>query len=175
MLLVINELLALGTLLIDIGIVVVGLLSAYPKTRKQIIRLGQQYGLHLAFVIALISTALSLYYSEIVGFAPCVLCWWQRIFIYPQVILLGGALLKKEKKIIDYAIAVLIPGLIVSIYQVALQFGVSDVLDCTAVGPSCDARYVYEYGYITIPVMALTALIAMLGLLLLARRPENKA
>ncbi|MBP6942983.1 MAG: disulfide bond formation protein B [Candidatus Buchananbacteria bacterium] len=175
MLLIVNEILALGTLLTDIGIVVVGLLLAYPKTRKQIIRLGQQYGLQLAFVIAVISTALSLYYSEIAGFAPCVLCWWQRIFIYPQVILLGMMLWRKEYKIIDYAIAVLIPGLLVSIYQVALQFGVSDVLDCTAVGPSCDARYVYEYGYITIPVMALTALIAMLGLLLLARRPENKA
>lgn len=175
MLLIINELLALGTLLTNIGIIVVLALLVYPKTRSLIIRLGQTYGLLLAFVIAVVSTGMSLYYSEIAGFAPCVLCWWQRIFIYPQVILLGMMLWRKEYKIIDYAIAVLIPGLLVSIYQVALQFGVSDVLDCTAVGPSCDARYVYEYGYITIPVMALTALIAMLGLLLLARTPENKA
>lgn len=169
----INELLALGTLVLDVALVVIVVLIVYPKTRRQIFNLGQQYGLLTALAIATVSTAMSLYYSEIAGFAPCVLCWWQRIFIYPQVILLGLALWKKEKQIIDYAIAVLIPGLVVSLYQVSLQFGVSDALNCAAVGPSCNARYVYEYGYITIPVMALTAIIAMLLALFLARNSSK--
>ncbi|MEK7067519.1 MAG: disulfide bond formation protein B, partial [Patescibacteria group bacterium] len=64
-----------------------------------------QQGIKFAFIIALLATLGSLFYSEVAGFEPCKLCWYQRIFMYPQVLLWGIAWWKKDKHIADYAVS----------------------------------------------------------------------
>ncbi len=65
-------------------------------------RFFQIYGLYLAWVVATVATLGSLYFSEVLGFVPCELCWWQRIFMYPQALLLGLASYRDDRRIIPY-------------------------------------------------------------------------
>lgn len=128
-----------------------------------------------AFVVALGATLGSLFMSEIVGYEPCKLCWYQRILLYPQVILLGLALWKKEKIVAARnSIALSAVGAGVAIYHYLVQLGVAPEPACDVVGltVSCSQRFVMSFGYITIPLMSLTAFALILVLLKL--RPISK-
>lgn len=117
------------------------------------------------FLIALVSTLGSLTYSDILGYEPCKLCWLQRILMYPQVILLSLAIYKKEQKaILDYSLVLSIVGAIIALYHYLLQLGWVPELACSAVGysVSCAQRFVMQFDYITIPMMALTAFLMII-------------
>jgi len=111
--------------------------------------------LFFAFIISLIATFGSLFYSEIAGYIPCKLCWYQRIFMYPLPILLGIALFKKDNKISRYAIPLSIIGGIISIYHYITQI-LNNSAICSAESTTCASKIFFSYGYITIPIMALT-------------------
>jgi len=130
----------------------------------------------LAFLVALVATLGSLTYSEILGYDPCKLCWLQRIFMYPQVILLGMALWKKDDKITDYSLVLSVIGGFIALYHYLLQLGIAPAVPCSAVGYSttCSKQFVLEYGYITIPMMALSAFI-LITLLLCLHKICNKS
>lgn len=125
----------------------------------------------LAFIVAFTSTVASLFYSEIAGFEPCYLCWLQRIFMYPQLVLLGMALVRKKSKIVGYSLALALVGGLISLYHNFIYYGGASPLPCNALGPgaTCLKRYVLEFGYITIPLMALTSFLLLIFFLLLAR------
>jgi disulfide bond formation protein DsbB len=170
-----NYLLALGTVIGQIALIAgLAVYVFLPKQRGQLLAFIQQYGIAIAFVIALASTLLSLFYSDVMGYEPCTLCWWQRIFIYPQIVLLGLALWKREKLIVDYALVLLGIGLLISLYQVYLQVGGAPVGACGVGSVSCTKLYVMEFGYVTIPMMALTGYLLMIGSLIGVKLSENK-
>ncbi len=127
----------------------------------------------LSFLIALGATLGSLFYSEIAGFAPCVLCWWQRIFLYPQVILLFVGFMKKDQLIRLHSIILSLVGGVIALYHTFIQFGGEAIVPCSATGPSCTTLYFLEYGYITIPTMSLTVF-ALLLLIMLTPHPKDK-
>ncbi len=129
-----------------------------------------KYILWIGFLVALAAVASSLIYSNVIGFPPCLLCWYTRIAFYPQAILFGIALWKKDFKIIDYSLGLTIFGLIISTYHVISENIGYSVLPCEASGPSCLIKYVYEYGFITIPVMGLVSFITLLLTLLIAKK-----
>ena len=116
-------------------------------------------GLVLAFLTVTAATVMSLFYSDVVGFEPCKLCWFQRIFMYPQVVLLGMALAKKEKQIIDYALTLTIIGAVIALYHNYIYFGGTSIFPCSAfgLGVSCTKRFIFEFGYVTLPMMSFTA------------------
>jgi len=131
-----------------------------PRPDSAIGQWLSRQGIVLAFWISLAAVLGSLFYSEIAGFKPCELCWYQRIFMYPQVILLGIAWLKKEAAIIRYSLTLAALGATFSLYHNYISLGGQPLTACatfTTVGVSCLQRYVFEFGYITIPLMALTA------------------
>ncbi len=138
---------------IFIGISLINFIIHKKRLR---IKLIEDNSLLFAFIVALIATLGSLFYSEIAGYTPCKLCWYQRIFMYPQSILLGIALFKKFKNIFYYVVPLSIIGGIISIYHYIIQ-RMSYVSSCAADGVSCTFKYVFHFGYITIPMMALTA------------------
>ncbi len=122
-------------------------------------------GIAAAFAIAFLATGSSLFYSEIAGLVPCELCWFQRIFMYPQVIMLGIALWKKDRRIADYSIALSVIGATIAAYHYLLQIGIAPfALPCSAVGysVSCSKVFVNDFGYVTIPMMALTAFLLII-------------
>ncbi|OGY68707.1 MAG: hypothetical protein A3B94_01990 [Candidatus Jacksonbacteria bacterium RIFCSPHIGHO2_02_FULL_43_10] len=114
----------------------------------------------------------SLFYSEIAGYEPCQLCWWQRILMYPQVILLGVAWLKEDQGIVLYSIALSSLGALIAGYNYLLQIGFVPSIGCSAVGYSinCSQRFVMQFGYITIPMMALTAFLLIISFMIVFKR-----
>lgn len=132
--------------------------------------------LAIAFVVAAIAMSGSLFFSEIAGYTPCTLCWYQRILMYPLVILLGFALIRKDYGIAPYAMALAVPGAAIAAYHYYLQLGGNPLTPCSAVGysVSCAERFVLTYGYITIPMMALTAFL-LISLVMIAVRIVERA
>jgi disulfide bond formation protein DsbB len=124
----------------------------------------------LAFLIAFLSTAGSLFYSEIAMYEPCKLCWLQRIFMYPLTILFAIPLFRKKKLSSDGMIFSFIMagiGALIAGYHYLLQIGTISNVECSFVGysVSCTETFFLNLGYITIPMMAFTAflLIIVLG------------
>lgn len=116
------------------------------------------------FLIALFATVGSLLYSDVAGYEPCKLCWFQRIFMYPQVILLPLALWRRETSIIAYSFALSLIGGSIALYHYLLQRGFIETAPCSAVGygVDCSSFFTMSYGYITIPMMALSAFVLMI-------------
>jgi disulfide bond formation protein DsbB len=123
-------------------------------------RFFQTHGLTVAFIAALLATAGSLIYSDLIGYEPCKLCWFQRIFIYPQVILFGMALWRKDYSIKLYGIVLATIGGLIAVFHYVGQLGWNPFgLECLAIGysSSCAKNFVLQFGYITIPMMAISA------------------
>jgi disulfide bond formation protein DsbB len=121
-----------------------------------------RHSLVLGFLISLAAVVGSLFYSEIVGFPPCVLCWWQRLFLYPQAVLFALALWKKDLGVFLYSGTLAVFAGIVALYHSYVYWGGKSLLPCTALGGACDKIYVMEFGYITIPTMSLTIVVYLL-------------
>lgn len=160
--------LASFTVLGQIGIIV-GIIFLFIKSENSepnlFLKLVEKYALLIIFIVSLAGTLLSLYYSNIIGLEPCTLCWWQRIFLYPQVILSGIALRRNDRNVFLYSLWLSIIGAIIAGYQSLLQYGLSSALPCSAsdAAVSCSKVYFMEFGYITLPLMAFTAFLIMVG------------
>ena len=135
------------------------------------------HGLRLATLVALTCTVGSLYLSEVANYVPCKLCWYQRIAMYPLVPLLLVAAVRRDLWIRPYVVVLAALGGLVSLYHVAeerigwlQEHGVA----CDLANP-CSFRWVDEFGFITIPLMAGTAFALIIATLLLARPPEELA
>ncbi|MEN9613983.1 MAG: hypothetical protein RLZZ347_290 [Candidatus Parcubacteria bacterium] len=155
-------------------VVVLGL-YLWSDQREKIGAFAVKYAVPLAFFVALTATFGSLFYSDVLGYAPCKLCWFQRICMYPQVILLGLAWWKKDKEVGKYSLALSAIGLVLAIYHYYLQLGGNPLVPCGVVGysVSCSQRFVLEYGYITIPMMALTGFALILTVFGVARHYQK--
>ncbi len=167
----------LGTLTVLAHLALAGALLGYlfsPPFRAWAEAFGRRWGMRVALVAASGAVAASLLYSEIAGYAPCVLCWWQRVFMYPLVPLLGLALFCKDRDAVRYGWALAVPGALLALYHTALSYLSTDGA-CDPSGVSCAARYVWEFGYVTIPLMSLTAFVVVLAALFVARRRGAEA
>ena len=128
--------------------------------------------LGLAFAVAAVATAGSLYFSEVAHFPPCELCWYQRIAMYPLVPLLGIATRRRDRAIRPYAAVLAAAGALVATYHVLLErFPRLESGACDPTNP-CTLIWVNRFGYLTIPAMALTAFVLILVLLRLQGDPE---
>ena len=161
----VNKILALGAIGSQIFIVLIIAYFLFYRKNHKINNFFVKNGVYFAFFVALVAMMGSLFYSNIAGFVPCPLCWFQRIFMYPEVIVLGLALLKKDEKIIDYSLALSAAGWIISAYHNYIYFKGLHSLVCTS-AESCTTTYFLEYGYITISMMALTAFSLIILLLI---------
>ncbi len=126
----------------------------------------EDYGGWLAFVIALVATLGSLYYSEIAGFIPCRLCWYQRILMYPLVVVTLVGALKRDEYLPAYVLPLSIIGIFVSSYHVLMERGIIPPSNTCAADVPCNISYVNYFGFITIAVMALTAFILITAIMI---------
>lgn len=129
---------------------------------------------YLAWVIALLGTVGSLFFSEVMDLPPCVLCWYQRIATYPLVLIIGTGIVLRDPRMKIYALPLSLAGLVVSIYHNLLYYGFipESITPCTE-GVPCNAVQIEWLGFITIPLMGLGAFISM-SLCLLLYKPEEK-
>jgi disulfide bond formation protein DsbB len=133
----------------------------------------QQYGLYFAWLVSLVATGGSLYFSEVLGYVPCTLCWYQRILMYPLIILLGIASYRSDRSIIPYILPLSIIGGSISLFHFLEQKipWLATVAECT-VGIPCSKDYINWFGFITIPLLALVAFMLITLCLFLARKTE---
>lgn len=117
----------------------------------------EQYGAFFSFPVAVAATLGSLYYSEVAGFIPCTLCWYQRILMYPLVLLIPVGLILRDEYLPRYVLPLSTFGIVVSSYHYLTQWGLFAESAACRVGVPCSGRYVNHLGFITIPFMALTA------------------
>lgn len=124
-------------------------------------RLGlESEGLALVFLVALTATFGSLFFSEVMGLLPCRFCWFQRILMYPLVIVSAVALLRDDRRAGLYVLPLSLGGIGVATYHLLLQWGFfSESTACASAGPPCSAIDWIAFGFITIPALSLTAFI----------------
>lgn len=136
------------------------------KTNKQIY-------LYSAWLVSVIATLGSLYFSEIRGFIPCELCWYQRILMYPLAVILGIATFQTDFGIKRYVLPLAAIGWCISFYHYLVQ----KVPDFAAVKPCvngvpCNTQYINWAGFITIPFLALTAFTLIIIFMFLLKNPK---
>jgi disulfide bond formation protein DsbB len=120
-------------------------------------------------IVTLTATLGSLFYSEIAGFEPCKLCWFQRIMMYPMALISLKAFIDRDQHAKKYLRLLSLVGISISLYHYCLQLGILPSGSCSIVGASvsCSKVFVMAFGYITIPLMALTAFALIIALQLL--------
>jgi disulfide bond formation protein DsbB len=130
----------------------------------------KKHFLIIGFLISFVAVFSSLVYSEIIGFIACELCWFQRVFVFPQIFIYATALWNKDKNVIKYSTPILCVGFAISIYQnMVYYFGDASNIPCDASGVSCYQNLVSEFnGYISIPMLSLTTFFVLLTLNLVA-------
>lgn len=163
-----TEILALLTILLQGATIV--LVIAHLAGFRTLASFFGRHALLLGFLVSVGALGASLFYSDVAGFTPCPLCWWQRVFLYPQAVLFAIALFKRDRGIVDYALVLSIIGGAIALYHTYLQFGGSPLVPCSAETAACVQRFFIEYGYITIPTMSLSAFLFLVALLVVARK-----
>lgn len=140
------------------------------------ISVNQKTLLYVVFLQSLIATLISLYYSEIRNFAPCVLCWYQRIFMYPLVLSSIVAIIRKDRLAHWYILPPAIIGFLIALYHVLLQTGMlSEIITPCAIGVSCITKNVGYFGFITIPVMSLASFTVIIISMYLFKKISKKS
>jgi disulfide bond formation protein DsbB len=127
--------------------------------------------LFIVWLIAAIGTLGSLFFSEVMEFAPCALCWYQRIFLYPMVITLAIGLFPLDKGAVKYSLPLAIGGWFFALYHNLLYYGIiPENLQPCRQGVSCTEVYINLLGFITIPLLSLMMFTVMIVLLVMLKR-----
>ena len=129
----------------------------------------------LAWIAAIIATLGSLYFSEVMHFIPCTLCWYQRIFMYPLAIILGVAVYRNDRGIYKYALPLSIIGLLIAGYHTLLQkIPYLQQFEMCTTGVPCSKDYINWLGFVTIPLLALIAfMVITICLIIISRSKEE--
>ena len=153
---------------VGVGIVVVGL-AASRSFRRAVVAAVGPIGLWAAAAIATTCTFGSLYLSEVAKFRPCTFCWYQRIAMYPAALLLVLAAVRRDGAVRRFVGPLVVIGTLVSSYHVLLErFPNLESGSCDPENP-CSLIWFEKFGYVTIPVMALTGFVGVITALLIHR------
>jgi disulfide bond formation protein DsbB len=131
------------------------------------------YAVPAAWVVALVATLGSLYFSEVARFEPCRLCWYQRIAMYPLVLILGIAAWRRDPGVRIYALPLAVVGAVVAGYHYVLEWVPAVDAGACTVGVPCTLVWFRELGFVTLPYLALTAF--LLVIVLLAVPPRRRS
>ncbi len=130
------------------------------------------YELWAAFLVAAVATGGSLFYSQVVGFIPCELCWFQRICMYPLSLSLLLMAIWSDNRAARYLLALPVVGAGISIYHMLIGYGaITEPRACSvSPGVGCGTNWLAgeDFGYLLIPTLALTAFLLLIGFLVLA-------
>lgn len=158
-----NKVIAIFTILLALGSLVVLLGILLKKRDNSLMRFVSKYRTELGLFVAGGSVLGSLYYSEIVGYEPCTLCWWARIFIYSSALIMLVAILKKKADAFVYVLPLSIIGILFAINHLIITWFPGKGFSCDAV-ELCTKLYVNEFGFVSIPLMVFVVYVALIVL-----------
>ena len=127
--------------------------------------------LFACWLVAGVATAGSLFFSHVMGFAPCVLCWYQRICLFPLVVILAAGLFPFDRSVVRYALPLATAGWLTAVYHNLVHAGIlpESVAPCSQ-GVSCSEEYIDLFGFLSIPMLSLLAFSAIVALLVVTHR-----
>ena len=129
--------------------------------------------LPLAWLIATVATAGSLYFSEVAHFTPCELCWYQRIAMYPLAIILLGVAISRRRDLLPILLPLPLIGFAIAVWHHYEEQHPARFANSCQIGVPCTTKWINEFGFVTIPVLSGTAFAAIIVLLLLAWRTPS--
>lgn len=135
---------------------------------------SRQWGLlFVGWLLAVVSTVGSLFFSEVMDYVPCVLCWYQRIPMYALAVILGIALVTQDVNVVKYAQPLALIGVALAAFHCLLYLGYvpKGIQPCSQDIP-CSEVKLQVWGFITIPLMSLTAFLAIVVVLFLLKRSK---
>ena len=128
--------------------------------------------LFLGWLLVSVSTTISLFFSSVLEYEPCVLCWYQRICLFPMVFILAAGLFPTfDKSVIKYALPLSIAGGLTAFYHTLLYAGIipESIQPCSK-GVSCTEKYFELFGFVSIPMLSFVAFSAIVVLLIILKR-----
>ena len=132
--------------------------------------------LFLCWLLVSVSTTISLFFSSVLEYEPCVLCWYQRICLFPLIFIFAAGLFPAfDKSVIKYALPLTIAGGLTALYHTLLYAGIipENIQPCSQ-GVSCTEKYIELFGFISIPMLSFFAFSALVALLLFLKRRTSK-
>lgn len=125
----------------------------------------------ICWLIAAISSLGSLFFSEVMEFAPCALCWYQRIFMFPLVLVFLSGLFSLDQRVVKYALPIAIAGWAFAFYHFLVYSGfIPERLQPCSEGVSCSETYIDLFGFLTIPMLSLLSFTTIIVLLFIYKR-----
>ncbi len=129
----------------------------------------------ICWIVASVLTLVSLFFIEIREFPPCALCWYQRVFMFPLVLIFLVGLFPFDKSIIKYALPLALVGWGFALYHYLLYSGfIPESIQPCSQGVSCSETYLDLFGFLTIPMLSLISFSTILVLLFLLKRRLSK-
>ncbi|MEM7693194.1 MAG: disulfide bond formation protein B [Pseudomonadota bacterium] len=137
-------------------------------------RVGTDLALAVAWLVALVSSLAVIFVGEVLGQAPCVLCWFQRTFMFPLAIILGAGLWWQDRRVGRYAVVLSLVGGAIALWHVGLYFGLvpERIEPCAAGGPSCTDENQLVLG-VPLPLLSLLAFCVIAALCTFATRSRQ--
>ncbi len=115
-----------------------------------------------AWILTLVAALCSLFFSEIMELKPCSLCWYQRVCLFPLVLVIAAGIAKRDRGLVAYALPLVLSGLAISTFHILLQLGIiSEALAPCVEGESCSQKQIVWLGFVSIPMMSLGAFVAI--------------
>lgn len=129
----------------------------------------------ICWLLAAISTLGSLFFSEVMRFPPCILCWYQRISMYPLVVIFLMGLFPFDSKVVRFSFPLVFIGWVIAVYHNLLYYNIlpESAAPCV-LGISCTTVQIQWLGFITIPFLALTSFTLLLILLTITHRISKR-
>jgi disulfide bond formation protein DsbB len=130
--------------------------------------------LYLAWIVALLAAFGSLYFQYVAGFPPCILCWYQRIAMYPLVLIIPIGIIKKDPVLPIYALTLSVIGSAIAIFHNLLYYNLipESAAPCLQ-GISCTTKFIEWFGFLTIPLLSLISFAVIIALAIIARRSDQ--
>lgn len=132
--------------------------------------------LFAGWLLVSVSTTISLFFSSVLEYEPCVLCWYQRICLFPMVFILAAGLFPAfDKSVIKYALPLSIAGGLTAFYHTLLYAGIiPDNIQPCSKGVSCTEKYIELFGFVSIPMLSFFAFSALVALLFVLKRRTSR-
>lgn len=132
------------------------------RTVKRFSGLLTSFYREISLIFVAAATSGSLYFSQVLGWEPCLMCWYQRILMYPLVLVLGVAVLLEKTDVEDYVLPITLIGSGLSFYHYLVQrIEAFQSSGCSVTQISCETQYTYYFDYITVPMMAFTVFLTV--------------
>lgn len=132
--------------------------------------------LFLCWLLVSTSATISVFFSSVLAYEPCVLCWYQRICLFPLIFIFAAGLFPTfDKSVIKYALPLTIAGGLIALYHSLLYAGIipENIQPCSK-GVSCTEKYIELFGFVSIPMMSFFAFSTLITLLIILKRRTSK-